>query len=103
MTRTTARITIALAVMFALTAGTGFVAATGNEKPVKKCQKYKYKIKHKPPGNPSNAQYITVGSWSAVKAHKAHGDKFLGKKCVKYKKSGDKRHDKRDKRHGKQY
>ncbi len=71
--------------MFALTAGTGFAVADTSKNSASKCKKYKYKIKHHPPGNPSNVQYIYVGSWSAVKAHKHnHGDKFIKKVCTKY-------------------
>ncbi len=77
-------IAIALAVAFALTAGTGMAMAGGDGH--KKCAKYKYKIKHKPPGNPHNAQYIWVGSKNAALKHKYnHGDKILKKKCVNYK------------------
>lgn len=84
MTSTTVRITIAIAVMFALTMGTGFAVADGGKHSVNTCKKYKYKVFHKPPGNPGNVQVIYVGSKSAALAHKHnHGDYFK-KVCVKH-------------------
>ena len=93
MRRHIAPIAVAIAVAFALTTGAGMAMAhdtNGGNYDGKQCQKYKYKIKHYPPGQntyeKTSGKVIYVGSWNAVEAHKRnHGDKFLGKKCVKYK------------------
>ncbi len=71
-------ICILIALVFCLSLSASPLFAGGKKKAAtkKKTKNIKVMICHIPPGNPSNAQTIRVGS-AAVKAHLAHGD-YLG-------------------------
>jgi hypothetical protein len=61
------RIALTLAVVMGLTFGTAGIAAAGDDYK-KDDGKKKVTICHRPPGNPSNGQTITIGK-PAVKSH----------------------------------
>jgi hypothetical protein len=57
-------------VAMAALGGLGYAAKGGKSDQVTPAQnQYKFTLCHRPPGNPSNARTITVGSEQAVEAH----------------------------------
>lgn len=68
------RIAVALVVVVGLSVGTVGVAMAGGQNGNDGGNHHGFVLCHKPPGNPSNAHTITVGSFQAVLAHLAHGD-----------------------------
>jgi hypothetical protein len=83
-----ARILLVVVVTLSLALGAGMAVA--GDKTTGGDHNEKYRICHIPPGNPSNAHIITVGSLSAVEHHvENHGDFLIEdredkKKCLHY-------------------
>lgn len=70
MSRTIARLSIAVAVAFALTVGTGVAVAGGDTNAYRGTKKVE--VCHVPSGNPSNAHLITVSKNGWKNGHRSH-------------------------------